>query len=89
MMRNGYMPSLGDRYAEAFDGDGAEEIQMPRHDLDGALRKALEMSLPAGATFGFRYEGDQALLVVSRPGGTREVLSAALAALGRDRPAGG
>lgn len=62
----------------------------PGQDMDGPLRRAIVAALPEGATFGFNQgEGERTWVHVIGPDGglgsevTREVLSTALASLGR------
>jgi hypothetical protein len=69
--------------SDQFDYSGSEWISMPAEELDGPLRGAILLCLPEGATYEFEAEHGRAWIVVSRPGDTRRVLSAARRLLGR------
>jgi Clp amino terminal domain, pathogenicity island component len=74
-------PAYPEQYVPDFTG--AEQVWLPRGDLDDDLVGALVSALPAGAAFGFNFAGDRAWIQVGSPGDSRSVLSAARQALGR------
>jgi hypothetical protein len=65
------------RVRQAFDG--AEKIHMSPDRLDEPFRAAMMFAMPVDALFACKVEDDQAWVMVSRPGTTREVVRRALA----------
>lgn len=72
-----------DAYLATLDFAGCEDVRLPAADFDGLLRKAIVDALPPGAGMCFNYDGDQAVVTISRPGDTRQVMTAARHSLGR------
>ncbi|HSZ40299.1 MAG TPA: hypothetical protein VK817_10100 [Trebonia sp.] len=66
--------------------EGTETVYLPHGDLDGEVLDAIHQAVPDGATYGFNHDSRRAWVTVTKPGDTREVLSAAFASLGRDLP---
>jgi len=77
-------------------GPPGDAVFLPAgEEMDGPLRRAIIAALPDGATFGFNHGGDERTWMhVIGPDGslgaeaTREVLTTALASLGRRPPPG-
>ncbi|MGF7237516.1 MAG: hypothetical protein ACQSGP_21515 [Frankia sp.] len=65
------------RVRQAFDG--AERIHISPDRLDDAFRAAMMFAMPVDALFACKVDDDQAWVMVSRPGTTRDVVRRALA----------
>jgi hypothetical protein len=77
----GYVPGSED--TEQFDFTGSEWVCLPADELDGPLRGAMLLCVPDGATYRFAVDDDRGWVIVSQPGDTRRVISAARRLLGR------
>ena len=64
-------------YVDNLDFTDCEDVRLPKAELNGALRRAIVEALPEGAGLYFNYDGDEAVVAISKPGATRRVIATA------------
>jgi hypothetical protein len=76
-------PEAAKAYVASLDFTDCENVRLPAAELDGLMRKAIAEAMPAGAGMCFNYDGPEAVVAISRPGDTRQVMAAARQSLDR------